>query len=110
MSDALYLKAMLMTSPLAVTLGMSLTIPFALLGDVLRGTELGGWPIYVGGIFVLGAFLVNGWSDLVEVAEEIEEQEQESDTADPTMDSSSLLLRSERARLIAGEGASDGTH
>ena len=48
-SDALYLRAMLMTSPLAVTLGMSLTIPFAMAGDVYRGTEFGGWKVYIGG-------------------------------------------------------------
>lgn len=63
-SDALYLKAMLMTSPLAVTLGISLTIPLAVAGDVLRGTELGGWKVYLGGALVLGGFLANGLMDL----------------------------------------------
>lgn len=71
-SDALYLKAMLMTSPLAVTLGMSLTIPFAVLGDLYRGTELGGMPSYVGALCVLAAFVFNGFTDLSEVAAEEE--------------------------------------
>ena len=57
-SDALYLRAMLMTSPLAVTLGMSLTIPFAMAGDVYRGTEFGGWKVYIGGTSIC-AHLIN---------------------------------------------------
>lgn len=76
MSDILYLRAMLMTSPLAVTLGISLTIPLAMVGDVFRGTQLGGWKIYLGGALVLGSFVANGLMDLAET-EEGEEEEQE---------------------------------
>ncbi|KAL8292553.1 hypothetical protein RQP46_001165 [Phenoliferia psychrophenolica] len=74
-SDALYLRAMLMTSPLAVTLGISLTIPLAMAGDIYRGTQLGGWKIYLGGALVLGSFVANGLMDLAatEDEEEIEE-------------------------------------
>ena len=62
-SDALYLKAMLMTSPLAVTLGISLTIPLALVGDWARGSTV-GWKTVIGGLLVLGSFLANGLLDL----------------------------------------------
>jgi solute carrier family 35 protein F5 len=72
-----------MTSPLAVTLGMSLTIPLALIGDVYRGTELGGWQIYLGSACVLGSFLVNGFGDLKEVAEQ--ELEAESEVLEGTI-------------------------
>lgn len=66
---------MLMTSPLAVTLGISLTIPLAMAGDIYRGTQLGGWKIYLGGALVLGSFVANGLMDLAatEDEEEIEE-------------------------------------
>ncbi|KAG7553563.1 hypothetical protein FFLO_02995 [Filobasidium floriforme] len=37
-SDYLYVLAMLKTTPLVVTIGLSLTIPFAMLGDFLRGS------------------------------------------------------------------------
>ncbi|KAI5480521.1 thiamine-repressible mitochondrial transport protein THI74 [Pseudohyphozyma bogoriensis] len=69
-SDALYLRAMLLTSPLAVTLGISLTIPIAMVGDLYRGTEKTGWMGYVGGLLVLGSFLANGLMDLAQAEEE----------------------------------------
>lgn len=67
-SDALYLRAMLMTSPLAVTLGISLTIPLAVAGDVARGTPV-SWKTLLGGALVLGSFVANGLIDLA-IAEE----------------------------------------
>lgn len=63
---------MLMTSPLAVTLGISLTIPLAMAGDIYRGTQLGGWKIYLGGALVLGSFVANGLMDLATAEQEIE--------------------------------------
>lgn len=64
-----------MTSPLAVTLGISLTIPLAMAGDIYRGTQLGGYKIYLGGALVLGSFLFNGYMDLKTVEEEIKEED-----------------------------------
>lgn len=64
-----------MTSPLAVTLGISLTIPLAMAGDIYRGTQLGGYKIYLGGALVLGSFLFNGYMDLKVVEEEIKEED-----------------------------------
>lgn len=54
---------MLMTSPLAVTLGISLTIPLAITGDLYRGTPV-GWKTLLGGVLVLGSFVANGVIDL----------------------------------------------
>ena len=89
-SDALYLKvspcqsvvkdstrlrstqAMLLTSPLAVTLGISLTIPLAMVGDLLRGTDIGGWQGGLGGLLVLGSFVANGLIDVHLQKEEAE--------------------------------------
>ncbi|GAA5861980.1 hypothetical protein JCM3774_001373, partial [Rhodotorula dairenensis] len=67
-SDALYLRAMLLTSPLTVTLGLSLSIPLALIGDVVYRRS--GEPVHlaaiVGGALVLGSFVANGILDLRE--------------------------------------------
>ncbi|SGZ28362.1 BQ5605_C027g10322 [Microbotryum silenes-dioicae] len=71
-SDALYLKAMLMTSPLAVTLGISLTIPLAIIGDWWRGSVV-GWKTVLGGTLVLGSFLANGLMDLRSAKQVLEE-------------------------------------
>jgi hypothetical protein len=54
--------AMLKTSPLVVTLGLSLTIPCAIVGDVFEGTPLGGWKTGLGAVLVvlgfIGAFIL----------------------------------------------------
>ncbi|KAJ2579718.1 hypothetical protein IWW49_006544 [Coemansia sp. RSA 1797] len=56
-SDYLWLQAMLMTSPLVVTLGLALTIPLSMAGDVLlKGVEV-SLPYYVGALLVLAAFI-----------------------------------------------------
>ncbi|CAD6927480.1 unnamed protein product, partial [Tilletia controversa] len=52
-SDFAYLLAMLKSSPLVATVGLSLTIPLALAGDVMRGSHSGGWLASVGSIMVL---------------------------------------------------------
>lgn len=51
---------MLKTTPLVVTIGLSLTIPFALLGDYFRGTSSGGWQAVVGAVLVLMSFSFMG--------------------------------------------------
>lgn len=55
-----------MTSPLAVTLGLSLTIPLAVLGDLARGTQIGGLPLLFGAALVLAGFVAVGWADYKE--------------------------------------------
>ncbi|GAA5970835.1 hypothetical protein JCM11641_004471 [Rhodosporidiobolus odoratus] len=64
-SDALYLRAMLLTSPLAVTLGLSLTIPLAIAGDLYRSAPVSFASLF-GGVLVLSSFVGNGVLDLKE--------------------------------------------
>ncbi|KAI9499199.1 hypothetical protein BDB00DRAFT_795804 [Zychaea mexicana] len=60
LSDYLWLLAMLMTSPLVVTLGISLTIPLALVGDLIFKHIVPGIQYAAGAILVLiGFFAVN---------------------------------------------------
>ncbi|KAI9255466.1 hypothetical protein BY458DRAFT_520088 [Sporodiniella umbellata] len=60
LSDYLWLLAMLMTSPLLVTLGISLTIPLAILGDACFENATPTLPCLLGaGLIVAGFFLVN---------------------------------------------------
>lgn len=71
-SDMLMMTSMLMTSPLAVTLGLSLTIPLAVVGDLFRGTPVGGVVFFVGAGLVLAGFIAVGWADARQREEEEE--------------------------------------
>ncbi|KAJ2491410.1 hypothetical protein IWW37_002294 [Coemansia sp. RSA 2050] len=58
LSDYLWLLAMLMTSPLVVTLGLSLTIPLSMAGDIVfKGLSV-SLPYYLGAFMILSAFIV----------------------------------------------------
>ncbi|EGG11965.1 uncharacterized protein MELLADRAFT_46597 [Melampsora larici-populina 98AG31] len=56
-SDYLYMLAMLKTSPLVVTLGLSLTLPVAVLGDLIKGLSL-QLTALVGAALVLSSFVL----------------------------------------------------
>ncbi|KAH9823138.1 hypothetical protein DFH28DRAFT_1078219 [Melampsora americana] len=56
-SDYLYMLAMLKTSPLVVTLGLSLTLPVAVLGDLIKGSSL-QFTALVGAALVLSSFVL----------------------------------------------------
>ncbi|CAO3612239.1 unnamed protein product [Cunninghamella echinulata] len=59
-SDYLWLLAMLMTSPLIVTLGMTMTVPFALIGDVIFKHIIPNAQYIIGACLVItGFFTVN---------------------------------------------------
>jgi len=58
LSDYLWLLAMLMTSPVVVTLGLSLTIPLAMGADSLQGKFEATSSYWAGTVLVLGAFVV----------------------------------------------------
>lgn len=62
-SDMAYLIAMLKSSPLVATIGLSLTIPLALLGDLIRGAHTGGAQSYLGSSIVLISFVGIGLAD-----------------------------------------------
>ena len=58
-SDYLYVLAMLKTTPLVVTIGLSLTIPLAIVGDFFLKIPSTPQAIF-GAMLVLGAFVVVG--------------------------------------------------
>jgi solute carrier family 35, member F5 len=57
-SDYLWILAMLMTSPLIVTMGLSLSIPLALFGDFLFKGQVKGLYYWLGAILVLVGFSI----------------------------------------------------
>ncbi|KAF9016958.1 hypothetical protein BDP27DRAFT_1198497, partial [Rhodocollybia butyracea] len=61
-SDYLYVIAMLKTTPLVVTIGLSLTIPLAVVGDFLLTKPVQA-QVLVGALLVVGAFVVVGIDD-----------------------------------------------
>ena len=61
-SDFIYVIAMLKTTPLVVTVGLSLTIPVAVAGDFLLG-RLVKLLSLLGAFLVLGSFIVVGLED-----------------------------------------------
>jgi len=60
---------MLKTSPLVVTIGLSLTIPVAVVGDFLRHRPTHG-EVIVGAMLVLLSFVVVGLEDSKKQAED----------------------------------------
>lgn len=61
-SDFIYVIAMLKTTPLVVTVGLSLTIPIAVTGDFLLGRTVKLMSL-LGAFLVLGSFIVVGLED-----------------------------------------------
>ncbi|KAG8886187.1 hypothetical protein FRB97_007225 [Tulasnella sp. 331] len=59
-SDYIYLIAMLKTTPLVVTIGLSLTIPFAVLGDWTILNIGATWQTVIGATLVIGSFIALG--------------------------------------------------
>lgn len=62
-SDFIYLLAMLKSSPLITTLGLSLTIPLAVIIDAVKGSHTGGVVAGLGSVMVLCSFGFVGWDD-----------------------------------------------
>ncbi|KAG8700441.1 hypothetical protein FRC08_004701, partial [Ceratobasidium sp. 394] len=61
-SDFIYVLAMLKTTPLVVTIGLSLTIPLAVGGDLFLGKQTSAQSL-IGATLVLLAFIVVGLED-----------------------------------------------
>ncbi|KAI9278681.1 hypothetical protein BDA99DRAFT_492858 [Phascolomyces articulosus] len=86
-SDYLWLLSMLMTSPLVVTLGISLTIPLALMGDVIFKHIIPNLQYAAGAVLVLVGFFAVNFATLSEAEnndkyadrEIIPQEEDESD-------------------------------
>ncbi|KAI8140365.1 hypothetical protein BJV82DRAFT_671795 [Fennellomyces sp. T-0311] len=67
LSDYLWLLAMLMTSPLVVTLGISMTIPLALLGDLIFKHIVPNLQYAAGALLVVVGFFAVNFATLSEV-------------------------------------------
>ena len=57
-SDYLWILAMLMTSPLIVTMGLSLSIPLALFGEFVFKGQIKGLFYWFGAVMVLTGFSI----------------------------------------------------
>lgn len=75
-SDFAYLLAMLKSSPLVATVGLSLTIPLAIIGDTLLGSHSGGTQAYIGSAVVLSSFVVIGLVDRTLAKRQQQQQQQ----------------------------------
>lgn len=59
-SDFCWCKAVLLTSPLTVTVGLSLTIPLAMVGDwILKGFNVNFWYLFGAVIVTVGFMVIN---------------------------------------------------
>ncbi|KKY27924.1 putative integral membrane protein [Phaeomoniella chlamydospora] len=72
LSDIAWAHAMILTSPLVVTVGLSLTIPLSLIGEMIVQSQFKGWAYWVGAAVVVAGF------GIVEVEEKKEEVEAET--------------------------------
>lgn len=74
-SDYFYAVAMLKTTPLVVTVGLSLTIPIAVLGDFIRNRPT--HSIVIGGALLVAlSFVALGLED-IKIHEEVVESAEE---------------------------------
>ncbi|KAG0765565.1 hypothetical protein G6F57_003999 [Rhizopus arrhizus] len=78
LSDYLWLLSMLMTSPLVVTLGISLTTPLALIGDVIFNSIIPNARYSIGALFVIIGFFMVNTNTLREAKIKIQEETVES--------------------------------
>ncbi|ODV86309.1 hypothetical protein CANARDRAFT_27545 [[Candida] arabinofermentans NRRL YB-2248] len=58
LADFLWARAMLLTSPLTVTLGLSLTIPLAMIFDLVLKHELNSWVYVFGAVLICISFYI----------------------------------------------------
>ncbi|EPQ60703.1 hypothetical protein GLOTRDRAFT_109100 [Gloeophyllum trabeum ATCC 11539] len=82
-SDYIYVLAMLKTTPLVVTVGLSLTIPLAVIGDFFLNKPTKG-QVIIGALLVIVSFVMIGFVD-----------EAESHPGEVVTPDESLLLRPE---------------
>jgi solute carrier family 35, member F5 len=67
-SDYLYVIAMLKTTPVVVTVGLSLTIPLAIVGDEILNIHTKAQAAF-GALLVLVSFSLVGWENADKVAQ-----------------------------------------
>ncbi|KAL0263708.1 hypothetical protein SLS55_002689 [Diplodia seriata] len=73
-SDMCWAYAMLLTgSPLVVTVGLSMTIPCSLIGQILINGQTSHWAYWIGAIVVLASFIFVNHEEVKEEGEETAE-------------------------------------
>ncbi|KAJ3987536.1 hypothetical protein F5890DRAFT_1571625 [Lentinula detonsa] len=92
-SDYLYVLAMLKTTPLVVTIGLSLTIPLAVVGDFFL-SKPAQLQVLAGALLVLVSFVVVGFDDA-------NTEQQQRDLMDAPRD---LIVDDRRGRQRLSEG------
>jgi solute carrier family 35, member F5 len=98
-SDFIYVLAMLKTTPLVVTVGLSLTIPLAVLGDFLLGQPAAA-IVVLGAVLVLFSFVAVGWEDskLVEAEAALSRTNDALSSGDALYDEEDVAVGSEGER------------
>lgn len=76
-SDICWAYAMVLTSPLVVTVGLSLTIPLSLVGEIVLQGRKEGLVYWLGAAVVVGSFVFVD-------REEVKEEEEPGETVDAT--------------------------
>ena len=71
-SDYIWARAVVLTSPTVATVGMSITIPLAILSDLLIHSIVPNLVAIIGSIFVIGGF---SW---LSYCAELEEEERQA--------------------------------
>lgn len=56
-SDISWAYAMLLTTPLVVTVGLSLTIPLSLIGEMIQYSQYSSWVYWLGAAVVFVSFV-----------------------------------------------------
>ena len=74
--DMLLAQAVVMTSPLVATLGLSLMIPLSVIADYVRGLARLSPQFFVGSIAVFVGFQLESWAELHESKSALAEAEQ----------------------------------
>ena len=92
-SDICWAYAMILTSPLVVTVGLSLTIPLSLVGEMIIQGRFESWVYWVGAIIVVGSFIFV----------DREEKEDEKEVLEANLDA-----RHRRVVSLSGELGSSG--
>ncbi|KAK8201255.1 hypothetical protein BKA81DRAFT_408283 [Phyllosticta paracitricarpa] len=78
-SDFCWAYSMLLTSPLIVTVGLSMTIPCSLIGQIFINGQTSNWIYWLGASVVLGSFVFINHEESKE--EEQQQQQQPGDAA-----------------------------
>ena len=81
-SDICWAYAMVLTSPLLVTVGLSLTIPLSLVGEMVLQGHYEGWVYWVGAAIVVGSFLFIDQEEMKEEEPQVLRIESDTDGMD----------------------------